>query len=75
MFKFMEVLTHKKKYNDHIPCSYAYKVVCTDGRFSKSIVAFRGKNAAYEFIKAILQEHKYCKKIMKKHFNKKIGYD
>ena len=34
------------------------------------MVVFRGKNAAYEFVKAILEEHKYCKKIMKKHFNK-----
>ena len=38
----------------------------------KSIVVFRGKNAAYEFIKAILEEHKYCKKIIKKHFNKNL---
>ena len=28
------------------------------------------KIAAYEFIKAILEEYEYCKKIMKKHFNK-----
>ena len=34
------------------------------------MVVFRSKNAAYEFVKAILEEHKYCKKIMKKHFNK-----
>ena len=64
--------TYTKKYHEHVPCSYAYKVVCIDDRFSKSIVVFRGKNAAYEFIKAILEEHKYCKKIMKKHFNKNL---
>ena len=28
------------------------------------------ENAAYEFIKAILREYKYCKRIMKKYFNK-----
>ena len=61
-----------KKYHEHVPCSYAYKVVSIDDRFSKSIVVFKGKNAAYEFIKAILEEHKYCKKIMKKHFNKNL---
>ena len=48
--------SYTKTYHDHVPCGYAYKVVCIDGRFSKSIVVFRGKNAAYEFIKAILQE-------------------
>ena len=61
-----------KKYHEHVPCSYAFMVVCIDDRFSKSIVVFRGKNAAYEFIKAILKEYKYCKKIMKEHFNKNL---
>ena len=61
-----------KKYQDHVPCSFYYKVVCIDDKFSKSIVVFRGENAAYEFIKAILKEYKYCKKVMKKHFNKNL---
>ena len=61
MLKFMKVLA-QTKYHEHVPCSYAYKVVCIDDRYSKSIVVFKGKNAAFEFIKAILEEHKYCKK-------------
>ena len=61
-----------KKYHDHVPCSYAFKVVCIDNRFSKPVVVYRGENAAYEFIKAILKEYKYCKNIMKKHFNKNL---
>ena len=65
----MKVLT-QKKYQDHVPCSFAYKVVCIDHRFSKPIIVFRGENAAYKFIKAILEEYKYCKKVMIKHFNK-----
>ena len=47
-----------KKYQCHIPCSFAYKVVCIDDKFSKLIVVYRGKNAAYEFIRAILKEYK-----------------
>ena len=54
----------------HVPCSYAFKVICVDDRFSKPVVIYRGKNATYEFIKAILKEYLYWKKIMKKHFNK-----
>ena len=65
----MKVLT-QKNIKDHVPCSFAYKVVCIDDRFSKPIVVFRGKTAAYKFIKAILNEDEYCKKVMKKHFNK-----
>ena len=40
--------------------------------FSKPIAVFRDENAAYEFVKAILKEYEYCKKIMKKHFNKNL---
>ena len=64
--------SYTKKYQDHIPCSFAYKVVCVDDRFTKPIVVYRGENAAYEFIKAILKEYKYCKKVMNKHFNKNL---
>ena len=46
---------YSKKYHDNIPCSFAYKLVCVDDKFSKSIVVFRGENAAYEFIKAIFK--------------------
>ena len=38
----------------------------------KPIVVFRGENAAYEFIEAILKELEYCKKVMKKNFNKNL---
>ena len=64
-----------KKYHEHVPCSYVYKVTCIDDRFSKPIVVYRGVNAAYKFIKPILEELKYCKKIMKDQFNKKFSYD
>ena len=61
-----------KKYHDHVPCSYAFKVACIDNRFSKPVVVYRGENAAYEFIKAILEEYKYCKKVIKEHFTKNL---
>ena len=57
-----------KIYQDHIPCSLAYKFVCVDDRFSKPIVLYRGKNAVYKFIEAILEEYEYCKKVLKKTF-------
>ena len=60
-----------KKYQEYIPSSFAYKV-CIDDKFTKLIVVFRDENAADEFIKAILKEYEYCKKLMKKHFNKNL---
>ena len=64
--------TCTKKYKDHVPCSFAYKVVCIDNKFSRPIVVYRGENSAYEFINAIFKKYKYCKQIMKKHFNKNL---
>ena len=58
--------SYSKKYQDQVPCSFAYKVVCIDDKFTKPTVAFRRENAAYQFIKAILKEYEYCNKIMKK---------
>ena len=50
--------SYTKKYQDHIPCSFAYKVVCIDDKFTKPIIVYRGENAAYEFIRTILKEYK-----------------
>ena len=60
---------YTKIYQDHVPCSFAYKIVCADVRCTRRIVVYRGENRAYEFIKAILKEYKYCRKVMNKHFN------
>ena len=64
--------SYTKKYQDYVPCSFAYKVVCIDDRFTKPIVVYRSENAAYGFIKAIFKEYKCCKKVMNKHFNKNL---
>ena len=61
-----------QKISNIVPCSFAYKLVCVDDKFSKLIVLFRGKNAAFKFIKAILKQYDYLKKVMKKHFNKNL---
>ena len=56
--------SYSKKYQDHVPCSFAYNLVCVDDKSLKPIF-FRGGNAAYEFKKSILKEFEYCKKVMK----------
>ena len=33
---------------------------------------YRGKNAIYKFIRAILNEFNYCKRVIKKHFSKNL---
>ena len=60
-----ENISYTRKYQDHIPCSFAYKVVCIDNKFSKKVVLYRGKNAVYKFIKSIFSEYNYCKTVIK----------
>ena len=72
MLKAMNVFG-QKKYQDHIPCSFAYKLVCVDDKFTKPIFVLRGKKAAYEFIKAILKEYEYCQKSNEKNILTKIS--
>ena len=54
MLKVMKVIA--QIYQDHILCSFAYKLVCVDDRFSKPIIVYRAENVAYEFIEVILEE-------------------
>ena len=63
---------HTEKYQDHIPCSFAQKIVCIDDKFTNPTILYRSENPAYEFIKSILEEYKYYKKIINKHFNKNL---
>ena len=64
--------SYTEKYQVHIPCSFAYKVVCVDDRFSKPVVLYSPKNAIFKFIEIILKEYDCCKKVTKKHSNKNL---
>ena len=61
-----------EKYWNYIPCSFAYKRVLFDDKFSKPVVFNKSKNKIYKLIEAILDEYGYCKQMIKKHFNKNL---
>ena len=62
---------YTRKYQNHILCGFAYKVVCVHNKYSKDVVLYRGKDAVSKFIRSIFQECSYCRKAMK-HFNKNL---
>ena len=65
--------SYTEAYQKHTDCGYGYKVVCCyDDKYSKSTKTYRGEKAAYKFMEAMLDEVKYCKKVMKKEFNKPL---
>ena len=67
-----DCFSYTAKYQDHIPCSFAYKLVFVNDKYSKNVALYREKNAVYKFIQSIFKEYSYCRSIKKKHFNKNL---
>ena len=54
--------SYTQKYQKHLPCSYSYKLVYVDDKFSKSFMTYIGENAVYNFINNMIEESIYCYK-------------
>ena len=52
--------SYTNKYQKHIACSYDYKLICADDKFSKSFKTYLGEDAVYNFINNMIKESKYC---------------
>ena len=65
--------SYTEAYQKHTDCGYGYKFVCCyDDKYSKPVTTYRGEKAVYKFMEAMLEEVKYCKKVMRKEFNKPL---
>ena len=64
--------SYVNKYLINVICSYGYKLVCADDKFSLPFKSYIAEDAAYNFISSITEESKYCIDVMKKHFNKEL---
>ena len=65
--------SYTEAYQKHVDISYGYKIVCCyDDKYTKPVQIHRGEKAVYKFMEAMLEEVKYCKKIMKKEFTKPL---
>ena len=51
----LHILKKKNKNQNHIPNSFAFKVVSIDNKLSKPVVLYRGKNAVYK--NSVMDEH------------------
>ena len=45
-----------KKYQDHVPCSFAYKLICADDEFTKPIVVLEAKMQFINLLKGFLKK-------------------
>ena len=64
--------SYTNKYQEHVACSYGYKLECVDDKFSKPFKSYLDEHAAYNFISSMIKKSKYCSDVMKKHFNKEF---
>ena len=64
--------SYTSKYQKHIHCSYGYKLVYVDDKFSKPFKAHLGKDTVYNFKNSMIEESKYSSDVMKKHFIKEL---
>ena len=63
--------SHTTRYQTHQACSYGMKRVCYyDDWYSGEYKSYIGKDAARNFIQAVLYEAKICNRITKTQFNK-----
>ena len=47
-------ISHARKYQDHIPSSFAYKVVCVDNKYNKKILLYRRRNTVINLLNQFL---------------------
>ena len=57
----------------HVVCSYGYKLVCVDNKFSKLFKSYLSEEDIYiQYYISMFVESKCCIDVMKKHFNKEL---
>ena len=54
-----------KKYQDHIACSYSYKLICIDDRYSKPFRTYFGEDTIDRFLNDMIKESEYCSRKLK----------
>ena len=64
--------SYTNKYQIYIPFSYGYKLLCVGDKFSKPFKTSLDKDGVYSFNNNMIEESKYCSKVMKRYFNKEL---
>ena len=58
----MDNTLYTEKEQDHIPCSFACKILCLDDRFSKPVVLYKRKMQLVDLLKQFLKSIIVAKK-------------
>ena len=55
--------SYTNKYQKHIACSYGYKLVYVDDKFSKLFKTYLGEDVVYNFNKSMIEESNITMKL------------
>ena len=58
-------VSYTNKCQKLVACSYGYKLVCVDGKFSEHYKSYLGEDHVYNFINSMIEESKYRSDILK----------
>ena len=61
-----------EKCQDHIVCSFNFKVIHVDERYSKPYKTYFGEDAIENFLNEMVKEKEYCSTVIKGKFNKSL---
>ena len=64
--------SYTNKYQKHIACSYEYKLICVDDKFTKPFKTYLDEDAVYNFINSMIEESKYCTGVIKNFLNEEL---
>ena len=65
--------SYTEKYQQHTASSYGYKLVCCyDDKYTKPVKTYWGEDSVERFMKKVLKEEGYCRKIIRSKFNKPL---
>ena len=47
--------SYTNKHQKNVACSYGYKLVCVDDKFSKPFTTYLGEDAVYNFVNSMIK--------------------
>ena len=51
--------SYNNKYQKHVACSYGYKLVCVDDKFSKPLKSYLGQDSVCNSVSSMIEESEY----------------
>ena len=55
--------SYTNRYQNHVGCSFRYKLLCVVNQFSQPFKSYLGQGSLHKFIINIIKDSKYCSRV------------